>query len=465
MNRSSGITINCRRGSALILSLLFVAVLSAMAVAMATISGGNVQIADNQRQSGRALAGAHSGLEVLRYYLKDVSIPIGDPADRLQSIATELLDTFSAVQNIHASYNADTLTMTIDPVSLDLAVNQSFAATMTYGTDPNGNLDYDALDITITGHGGHATKRVGVSYCFRSIGNPIFDFGIATRGPLMTQGNVDIETFNETFWADVYIESLNSNLALEMIGKSSIAGKVTIANGAANVDIANSSSVFGAKGSSAAQYITIGADECTFPVPNPSDFYGYVTSTFEPGDPTSNATLTNIEIPPDTNPQFSGGTTINGVMYIHQPNTVRFVGNATINGIIVAEGQLENPLELNQLDFGGTVTSNDVSTLSPADFGTLTEQTGTFIVAPGFSVSFGGNSSMINGVIAASGVQFYGNAGGTINGSIINYSDDRMDLAGNTDLVFNRSGRDKVPAGFEPQTTLEFIPESYTEQI
>lgn len=152
-------------------------------------------------------------------------------------------------------------------------------------------------------------------------------------------------------------------------------------------------------------------------------------------------------------------------MYIRQPNTVRFVGNATINGIIVAEGQLEAPSALNQLDFGGTVVSNDISTLSAEEFGTLTEETGTFIVAPGFSVSFGGNSSMINGVIAASGVQFYGNAGGTINGSIINYSDDRMELAGNTDLVFNRSGRDKIPAGFAPATTLEFAPDSYHECI
>ena len=120
---------------------------------------------------------------------------------------------------------------------------------------------------------------------------------------------------------------------------------------------------------------------------------------------------------------------------------------------------------LNHLDFGGTVISNDASTLSAEDFGELTEQTGTFIVAPGFSVSFGGNASMINGVIAASGVQFYGHAGGTINGSIINYSDDRMELAGNTDLVFNRSGRDKIPAGFEPQTTLEFMPGSYHEYL
>ncbi|MDI6450606.1 pilus assembly PilX N-terminal domain-containing protein [Anaerobaca lacustris] len=464
MTRSK-INCACRRGSALVLSLLFLTVLSAMAIAMATISGANVQVAHNQRQGGWALAGAHSGLEVLRYYLKDVSVPIGAPQDRLAAIAGELQEMFADVQNISVSYSADTLTMTFAPVTLDAEVDQRFAATVTYGAHADGTPNYDALDVTITGSGGQATKRIGVCYSLRDIGNPIFDYGIATRGPLKTQGNVDIETFNETFSANIYIESLNSNLALEMIGKSSIGGTVTIANGAANVDIANSSTVLGAKGSNAIQHITIGADACTFPVPNPSEFLGYVTTTFQTGDPTSNTTLTNVEIPADTNPQFTGNTTINGVMYIRQPNTVRFVGNATINGIIVAEGQLETPSELNHLDFGGTVISNDVSTLSAEEFGALTEQTGTFIVAPGFSVSFGGNASMINGVIAASGVEFYGHAGGTVNGSIINYSDDRMDLAGNTDLVFNRSGRDKIPAGFEPQTTLEFVPASYQEYL
>lgn len=463
MKLSLCISFGRRRGSALILSLIFLAVLSSLAIAMTTISGVNVQVANNQRQGGRALASAHSGLEILRYYLNDISLPGGAPTDRLEGLYHRLEAEFADLSNIDISYADGTIA--IPRVRLNAATNTAFTAALTYGSSADGTPDYDAIDITITGSGGRATKRVAVSYQFKEIGNPIFDYGIATRGPLVTQGNVDIETFNEQFWADIYIESLSSALALEMIGKSSIAGKVTIANGLAYIDIASSSSVYGAKGAAAAEYITIGADACTFPVPNPQDFEGYIQTTFQPGDPTSNTTLTNVEIPADTNPQFTGNTTINGVMYIRQPNTVRFVGNATINGIIVAEGQLEAPSELNQLDFGGTVISHDVSTLSADDFGSLTQETGTFIVAPGFNVSFGGNASMINGVIAASGVQFYGNAGGTINGSIINYSDDRMELAGNTDLVFNRSGRDKIPAGFEPETTLEFTPDSYRECI
>ncbi len=57
----------------------------------------------------------------------------------------------------------------------------------------------------------------------------------------------------------------------------------------------------------------------------------------------------------------------------------------------------------------------------------------------------------------------WGNAGGTINGSIVNYSDAEMTLQGNTDLYFNRSGLDEVPAGFVPQLVMYYDPSSYAE--
>jgi len=444
----------------LVLSLIFIVMFSALAVGMAGVSASNVQMAKNQREAGRALASAHSGLEVVRYYMRNVSLPASvSPADRLQSIASDLQTVFAAanVDNICASYNGGTQTLTIPNVALNSQTNQSFAATVAY------DGDYDTVNLIVTGSSSEVSRQVGVKYQFATIGNPIFDFGIATKGPLNMQGNVDIDGYNENIEASVYIESSNDNLALEMTGKSAIAGEVSIANGSACVDIANSSSVYGASGSDALDHITIGADMCTFPVANPADFADYAVNVFAPGDPTTNVTLTNIEIPANTNPSFSGHAVIQGIMYIKVPNVVSFTGNAEIHGLIVAEGDADNPVEGCVIDFGGTVDSYDVSTLSEAEFGELTQQTGTFLLAPGFSVCFRGDFDTLNGVIAASGVEFQGNAGGTINGSVINYSDECMTLAGNTDLVFNRSGVEQVPAGFEPATTLEFICDSYYE--
>jgi len=79
----------------------------------------------------------------------------------------------------------------------------------------------------------------------------------------------------------------------------------------------------------------------------------------------------------------------------------------------------------------------------------LRDETGTFIIAPGFSLSFGGAFATINGAIAANGIQFYGNAGGTIDGPVLNYSDTPMELSGNSDLFVNRSNTAQIPAGFD----------------
>ncbi len=103
--------------------------------------------------------------------------------------------------------------------------------------------------------------------------------------------------------------------------------------------------------------------------------------------------------------------------------------------------------------------------MSEEEFGSLVEEPGTSVLALGFSVCLSGNFATLNGVIAASGIDFQGNAGGTINGSVIDYADGCTGLAGNTDLVFNHSGVQEVPAGFEPSTTLEFLSNSHYEPI
>jgi len=448
------------KGAVLIISMIFVLIFSALAVSMASLSGTNVQLASNQNQLNRSLSCAHSGMEVVQYYLNDITVPGSiQPANRIQTIANDLQSTLTnaGITNISVSYDPGTHTLTVPNVTLNSQTNESFTAMMTFGAD------YDTINVLVTGKSNETHKQVGVNYGLCTIGNPIFDFGIATKGPLSMQGNVDVDGYNESIEASVYIESSNDALALEMTGKSSIAGKVSIANSCACVDIAKQSSVYGATGEDALEHVSIGVDMCDFPTPNPASFACYIQDTFQTGDPTTNVTLTNVEIPANMNPSFSGHAVIRGIMYIRAPNTVSFTGNAEVHGLIVAEGDLDNPSENCYLDFGGTVNSYDVSTLPQEEFGALTEETGSFILAPGFRVCFRGDFETVNGVIAASGVEFQGNAGGTINGSVINYSDDFMSLAGNTDLVFNRSGVQECPAGFEPTTTLERIPDSYAE--
>jgi hypothetical protein len=166
------------------------------------------------------------------------------------------------------------------------------------------------------------------------------------------------------------------------------------------------------------------------------------------------------------NPSFSGQATLKGVIYIQQPNVVTFSGGVDITGIIVTDGDPTDNSAENRLTFTGNVTGHPITQLpQQPQFQGLHDKTGTFILAPGFKVGFGGTFSTLSGAIAANGIELWGNAGGTINGSIVNYSDTQMTLQGNTDLYFNRSGLVEIPAGFVPELVLHYDPSSYAEVI
>jgi len=60
-------------------------------------------------------------------------------------------------------------------------------------------------------------------------------------------------------------------------------------------------------------------------------------------------------------------------------------------------------------------------------------------------------------------INFSGNAGGTINGTVINYADTPITLTGNSGLYFNKSGIEESPAGFLPNEMMQFQQNSCSE--
>ena len=163
---------------------------------------------------------------------------------------------------------------------------------------------------------------------------------------------------------------------------------------------------------------------------------------------------------------FSGNATLKGIVYIETPNVVEFTGGTDITGIVVGDGDITDNSGTNKIIFRGNVSSHPISELpNEAQFDGLQDQAGTFAMAPGFHVSFGGSFDALCGAIAGNGVEFFGNAGGIINGSVINYSGDAMNLTGNSDLFFNRSGTTTSPAGFVPEIILKYNSTSYSEVL
>ena len=443
--------------------MIFLCVFSALAISLSSLSGSNVQIADNQHKVNRALESAHSGLEVMRFWVGRVYMPgTTTPNNRFTALANFMQNDLDLTGVTNIPFAADVDCVSIgnenNPVMLDTSTSRSFSATIQ--PDANG------LQMDITGSARAIEKTIRVNYNFGTRAHTVFDYGVATKGPLSLQGNIEMSGANVELDAGVYIESEDAN-ALSIIGNSSIAGDVSITNSDADVVLqGGQASIGGETGQDAIDnHVTTGVPPTEFPVPIPSYFEHYVQNTYDP-----NNVLTeyeNVRIPAGTDPITFASVTFRGVVFIEAPNVITFSGNTEITGIIVGNGDLSDNSGTNRIIFLGDVTSYPVSDLPESDpaFDQLREETGTFLMAPGFSASFGGSFETLNGAIAANGIDFFGNAGGTIDGSILNYSDTPMTLTGNSDLFFNRSGTDQMPAGFGPEIILFYMPRSYSEVI
>ena len=410
-----------RRGVALILSMIFLAIFSTLAISMVSLSDTNAQLAGNHHEINNALASAQSGIEIVRHYISQARV-LSDVAsqDRLASIAASLQSDFSGMANISASYDSGTKTLTIPSVTLNSQSGQSFSATVSY----DGN-DYDTIQVDIIGNGYKFSRTIRVNFDFTTIGNSIFDYGVATRGPLQMSGQSEINDVNLAIDGSVFInaEGITGD-AFSIINHASVSGDISITDPYATFEIGSQSSVGGVTGEDAEENVHLGVDEVDFPTPDAEYFRSFATGITIDSNSNLNDydTLDNVIIAPNTNPTFASDIAIRGVLFIEQPNRVHFAGKSTVTGIIIAVGDLDNESINNDIKFSGQVVCSDVSSLEGAEFEDIKQETGTFIIAPGFSLDFSSQAMAISGVIAANGISFSGQAGGTIEGSIINYS-------------------------------------------
>jgi hypothetical protein len=131
----------------------------------------------------------------------------------------------------------------------------------------------------------------------------------------------------------------------------------------------------------------------------------------------------------------------------------------SLQGMIVAEGDVSNP-GANAISFQNNFASGGY----PADpqFDPLRQEQGSSILAPGSAVSFMGNFSSVNGVLAASSLYFSGNASALVKGTMISYSQNPTIVQGNIAMNFDRATMVEIPAGFDLYRELQYDPTSYT---
>ncbi len=439
----------------LIISMIFVLIFSALAVSMATLSGTNVQLASNQHKVDCAFASTESGQEAMRYWLSNVEFPSSTPtSDYFGAIVSTLQYDLDAnnISNITV-YNDGS----IPPVALHSASGQNFEGEILI--DAN---DLNILQVYATGGSSQITRTIRVHYDIEPYEYPIFDFGLATKGPVHFLGNPTITGINSNSEADIFIESGNTNLAMLVTGNTNFDGDINIGNSTANADFWGDVQIGGDTGQTAIDnHVHIGAESPEFPVPDTQHFQQYATGDVikSSTDLTNSMVLTNATIKSGTDPNFLGNIIIEGILYIKQPNIVTFSGNVDSRGMIVGDGDAYTGT--NSISFLGNFETNPYP--SGVQFDAIRSETGSSILAPGFSASFEGNFSAIGGVMAVSGVRFTGNVNATVEGTIVNYSENPTTVMHNATLNFDRSNNIKVPAGFDTHRVLTYNPASYEE--
>ncbi len=446
-----------REGAVLIIAMIFVLIFSALAVSMATMSSANAQLASNHHKVGCALGSAASGLEVQRHWLTPVTMPSSTPtANYFSTIISTMqydLDA-NSISNITLENDGSIL-----PVSLDSVTGQTFAGQMRI-SDSNSSV----LEIFSTGGDAQITRTIKVEFDIEPYKWPIFNYGLATKGPLNYTGNPRMIAVNSAWEADLYVESASSAIALTVGGNTNFDGDVMIGNAAANANFAGAVQIAGDTGQSAIDnHVFIGVDPVVFPEPDTARFGTYATGDVidSSTDLSSSNILVNCSIAAGTNPVFPKSVILQGILLIESPNVVTFTRNVALQGIIVGEGDVTANPVTDRIDILGNFASGPYPW--GAEFDAIRSEVGSSIVAPGFAMSFQGNFSTLEGVVAVSGVHFSGNVAAQIKGTIINYSDDPMVIEGNATMNFDRQASTKVPAGFDTHRVLTYKPSSYDE--
>jgi hypothetical protein len=186
-----------RRGAVLIISMIFILVFAALAVSMASLSGVNVQIADNQRKVNLALSAAQSGLQAGCYLANKYSSSdevLKTPNLLKQSDKNATWDKFCTYLQNHP----------VGGATWSRNVNECSSSDISFGDGSKTSLkfNYDGNSILLQSIGrippfdNPVIKKVSMAVEIKR-NNDVLKYAIASRGRMWLTGNT-------TVYGDVY---------------------------------------------------------------------------------------------------------------------------------------------------------------------------------------------------------------------------------------------------------------------
>jgi len=444
-----------RTGSALLITLIFVAIFASMAVALAVASDANLTISRNRLDIGQAQSLVETGLCMVQREMTTAEVTGANAAALHASLAEHFQTSWANV----LTANSDRIEASEDGVSFPAISTPGpgdQAGTIVLGMVADGGVgNAPTVTLTSTGRFGEATRTAYYDFHVRSGCKFFSDYGVASMAPISMRGNATIDGANNASEGSIY-SAHDSTAAIDLRGNAHVTGDAAVSAEGADISTRGNGTIDGNE--------LIGAASQEWPDVDTSLFEQYVETTYSGPSTIKNATLSNIRIPPNTNPVFKGNTNLYGVIYIESPNTVTFNDNANICGVVVCEEPAVENYSTNTITFKKNLTAAGVEYL-PDDpqYDGLRDLTGTFLLAPGFETIFKKNFSTINGYIAAGKMTFQGNASGTVRGGLLALDDAGLSMAGNAHVTIDKDNAAQHPAGFSQSYSLICVSGSYRE--
>jgi len=445
-----------RRGLALIAALLLLVVFTSLGVAMASFTDLSLRKSDNCRAVAGSRLAAESGLEFMLQQLAAIRLP-GTTSEETFAINCQV----ALAQRLNGTDNlaGQSVTSAADVVYVpEIRLDQgSFTTELTW-------IAANRCLMTVRGRYMGVSRSISMEMELVPRQPRVFDYGLASKGKISISGNARIIGVNYPEEASIISATRDNIEAIHVDGNAEISGDISVCDDHNTIVITGTPSIGGSSDPAVwAEHMHFGLDEPDFPELDTSELEALATNVVDVSTDTSQGVFNNIRILAGTNPIFSSDVVINGVVFVEAPNVVTFTAKTTLNGLVVTEDNGFDP-ETCQLFFGGHVDAHGVEALPDTpEFADVKRQTGTFILAPGFAVTFAGSFSAINGTIAADQLTFTGTAEGVIRGSVIGLEDRIIKVGGNVDIYVDRQNADQSPAGFVNSFAFQPLPNTYSE--
>ena len=458
-----------RHGLASVLAMLYLVLFSTLAIGFYAATAMNVQIAKNEHGLQQGQAAADGGMQFIRYQLGAMKIPPLTPqSGLLNAVATQLGNALngSANMNGHTVQNTNG-TIWIPAANNWITIDNSSGARFRCAITQSGM----SLVVTVTGSGQNTTleRAVQLQYQQAQLAGAIFNYGIASQGEISSSAPLTVMGATDATKGSILVATSGSTALSNSGTGSSISGDLSYTNaGATNSYGGMTVAGYSPTSPNFAQHVHAGVTPPQFPTIDTSVFQPYCTNTYTGSSSASNPPpFVNCILPANGNYNFSGTVTIQGVLYIMQPNKVSFSGPVKLQGCIVVD--TTNPPSgssaTNYIKFSQTVTATAISTLPatsqfPAGERALTD---SVILAPNFQVIGTNSFGTVSGSLVAGSWSFSNTFTSTIYGSLIQLDDTPMKFTNTAQVTVQSTGTSYFPAGVTFGTKYVPLPGTYLE--